>query len=155
MQSSAKNLREPFPMRQDINRPLDTIPTHPIIGPDGKDKFPGFEIRSVMPRLKFDTINNSRACYLMGSMFFYAVAVVLSVSVPEALHTKWKESEVSISPSALFQTALETELDKTNRHLVYWSTRALNAEKKLKMIENLIAAKDKDVKKFLLFESDS
>jgi len=91
----------------------------------------------------------------MGSMFFYAVAVVLSVSVPEALHTKWKESEVNISPSALFQTALETELDKTNRHLVYWSTRALNAEKKLKMIENLIAAKDKDVKKFLLFESDS
>ena len=91
----------------------------------------------------------------MGSMFFYAVAVVLSVSVPEALHTKWKESEVSISPSALFQTALETELDKTNRHLVYWSTRALNAEKKLKMIENLITAKDKDVKKFLLFESDS
>ena len=70
----------------------------------------------------------------MCSMFFYAVAVVLSVSVPEALHTvpealhtKWKESEVSISPSALFQTALETELDKTNRHLVYWSTRALNA----------------------------
>ena len=51
MQSSARNLREPFPMRQDINRPLDTIPTHPIIGPDGKDKFPGFEIRSVMPRV--------------------------------------------------------------------------------------------------------
>ena len=49
--ASARNLREPFPMRQDINRPLNTIPTHPIIGPDGKDKFPGFEIRSVMPRV--------------------------------------------------------------------------------------------------------
>ena len=51
MMPGARNLREPFPMRQDINRPLDTIPTHPIIGPDGKDKFPGFEIRSVMPRV--------------------------------------------------------------------------------------------------------
>ena len=79
----------------------------------------------------------------MGSMFFYAVAVVLSVSVPEALHTKWKESDVSISPSALFQTALETELDKTNRHLVYWSTRALNAEKKLKMIGSDLALLEK------------
>ena len=85
----------------------------------------------------------------MGSMFFYAVAVVLSVSVPEALHTKWKESDLNISPSALFQTALETELDKTNRHLVYWSKRALNAEKKLTMISKLIDANDKDVKKFL------
>ena len=91
----------------------------------------------------------------MDSMFFCVVAVVLSVSVPEALPTKWKESELSISPSALFQTALETELDKTNRHLVYWSSRALNAEKKLKMIANLIEAKDKYVKKFLLFESES
>ena len=91
----------------------------------------------------------------MCSMLFYVVAVVLSVSVPEALHTKWKESDLNISPSALFQSALETELDKTNRHLVYWSSRALNAEKKLKMISNLIEARDKDVKKFLLFESDS
>jgi hypothetical protein len=76
------------------------------------------------------------------------MAVVVSVSVPEALH------RLKISPSALFQTALETELDKTNRHLVYWSSRALNAEKKLKMIESLISADDKDVKKFLLFESE-
>jgi hypothetical protein len=37
---------------------------------------------------------------------------------------------------------------------VYWSSRALNAEKKLKMIESLISADDKDVKKFLLFESE-
>ena len=55
---------------------------------------------------------------------------------------------------ALFQTALETELDNTNRHLVYWSNRALTAEKKLKMIENLLAADNKDVKKFLLFENE-
>jgi post-segregation antitoxin (ccd killing protein) len=82
------------------------------------------------------------------------MAVVVSVSVPEALHSRWKESDLKISPSALFQTALETELDKTNRHLVYWSSRALNAEKKLKMIESLISADDKDVKKFLLFESE-
>tara|TARA_R100000458_G_C8150959_1_gene158616 strand:- start:187 stop:444 length:258 start_codon:yes stop_codon:yes gene_type:complete len=82
------------------------------------------------------------------------MASVISVSVPDELGRRWKESGRDISPSALFQTALETELDNTNRHLVYWSTRALNAEKKLKMIENLISANDKDVKKFLLFESD-
>jgi post-segregation antitoxin (ccd killing protein) len=82
------------------------------------------------------------------------MAVVVSVSVPEALHSRWKASDLKISPSALFQTALETELDKTNRHLVYWSSRALNAEKKLKMIESLISADDKDVKKFLLFEGE-
>ncbi len=82
------------------------------------------------------------------------MAVVVSVSVPEHLHSRWKDSSLDISPSALFQTALETELDNTNRHLVYWSNRALNAEKKLKMIENLLAADNKDVKKFLLFENE-
>lgn len=82
------------------------------------------------------------------------MARVLSVSVPEALYSKWQDSDLDISPSSLFQTALETELDKTNRHLVYWSSRALNAEKKLKMISNLIEANDKDVKKFLLFEAE-
>ena len=82
------------------------------------------------------------------------MASVISVSVPDDLGRRWKESGRDISPSALFQTALETELDNTNRHLVYWSARALNAEKKLKMIENLIGANDKDVKKFLLFEND-
>ena len=81
------------------------------------------------------------------------MAKVLSVSVPEALYDKWQESDLDISPSSLFQTALETELEKTNQHLVYWSTRALNAEKKLKTIANLINADDKEVKKFLLFES--
>jgi post-segregation antitoxin (ccd killing protein) len=82
------------------------------------------------------------------------MAIVVSVSVPEALHVRWKESGLDISPSALFQTALETELNKTNQHLVYWSSRALNAEKKLKTIAQLISANDKDVKKFLLFDSD-
>ncbi|MGA1583419.1 MAG: hypothetical protein ACO4CH_09200 [Saprospiraceae bacterium] len=81
------------------------------------------------------------------------MAKVLSVSVPEALYDKWQESDLDISPSSLFQTALETELEKTNQHLVYWSTRALNAEKKLKTIANLINADDKEVKKFFLFES--
>ena len=82
------------------------------------------------------------------------MAIVVSVSVPEALHVRWKESGLDISPSALFQTALETELNKTNQHLVYWSSRALNAEKKLKTIAQLINANDKEVKKFLLFDSD-
>jgi|TARA_R110000822_G_scaffold40392_2_gene109976 post-segregation antitoxin (ccd killing protein) len=80
------------------------------------------------------------------------MAVVLSVSVPEALHCRWKESELDISPSALFQSALETELSKTNQHLVYWSNRALTAEKKLKTIAQLIAATDKDVRRFLYFD---
>lgn len=80
------------------------------------------------------------------------MAVVLSVSVPEALHCRWKESELDISPSALFQSALETELSKTNQHLVYWSNRALTAEKKLKTIAQLIAADDKDVRRFLYFD---
>lgn len=81
------------------------------------------------------------------------MAIVVSVSVPDSLHQRWRESELDISPSALFQTALETELNKTNQHLVYWSTRALNAEKKLKTIENLIQAPDKDIKKFLMIET--
>ena len=81
------------------------------------------------------------------------MAVVVSVSVPESLHTKWKESDLDVSPSALFQQALETKLDIKNGALVYWSTRALEAEKKLKIIQNLLSAKSNDVKKFLLFES--
>ena len=81
------------------------------------------------------------------------MAVVVSVSVPESLHTKWKESDLDVSPSALFQQALETKLDRKNGELVYWSTRALEAEKKLKIIQNLLSAKSNDVKKFLLFES--
>jgi len=86
---------------------------------------------------------------------FLCMAIVVSVSVPDALHLKWKESGLDLSPSTLFQTALESELNKTNRHLVYWSERALNAEKKLKTIENLIKAPDKEIKKLMLIESMS
>tara|TARA_R100001460_G_scaffold18459_1_gene39142 strand:- start:392 stop:646 length:255 start_codon:yes stop_codon:yes gene_type:complete len=84
------------------------------------------------------------------------MAEVVSVSVPENLYNRWKDSNRSdISPSALFQTALETELDNTNRHLTYWSQRALSAEKKLKMIANLIDANDRDIKKILLLQNEN
>lgn len=79
------------------------------------------------------------------------MAKVLSVSVPEVLYEKWRESDIDISPSTLFQSALETELNKTNQFLRYWSERALKAEKKLKIISELLQAKDQDVKKFLVF----
>jgi len=82
------------------------------------------------------------------------MASVISVSVPDELSRRWKQSGKDISPSALFQTALETNLDDTNKAMAYWSDRALTAEKKLKTIMSVIAASDKDVKKFLLFESD-
>ena len=83
------------------------------------------------------------------------MAVVVSVSVPAALHNKWKQSGLDISPSQLFQTALVAELDKKNQALVYWSSRALEAEKKLKLIKNLLVADKRSVKKFLLFENES
>ena len=70
------------------------------------------------------------------------------------LHKRWKQSNLQISPSALFQTALETELDQTNRHLVYWSQRALNAEKKLQMIQSLIDANTSEIKKLLLLQNE-
>ena len=82
------------------------------------------------------------------------MASVISVSVPDELSRRWKASGKDISPSALFQTALETELDNTNKAMAYWSERALSAEKKIKTILNVINSSDRDVKKFLLFESD-
>ena len=82
------------------------------------------------------------------------MAEVVSVSVPENLHKRWKQSKLQISPSSLFQTALETELDQTNRHLVYWSQRALNAEKKLQMIQSLIDANTSEIKKLLLLQNE-
>ena len=82
------------------------------------------------------------------------MAKVLSVSIPEALYERWREADLDISPSSLFQSALESELDKTNRHLVYWSSRALNAEKRLKLIAKLIKIDDSAVKKFLMVNSD-
>jgi hypothetical protein len=62
------------------------------------------------------------------------------------------DSGLDLSPSTLFQTALETELNKSNQHLVYWSTRALNAEKKLKTIQNLLETPDKDIKKMVILD---
>ena len=80
------------------------------------------------------------------------MAVVLSVSIPDDMHSRWKTSGLDISPSAIFQNALESQLTETNQQLTYWSNRALSAEKKLKTIEKLLLANDKEIKKVLYFE---
>ena len=82
------------------------------------------------------------------------MAVVVSVSVPDDLNAKWKQSDLKISPSQIFQIALETQLDGKNKHLQHWSSRALSAEKKLKLIQSMVKADDKEVKKFAWFEND-
>ena len=82
------------------------------------------------------------------------MAVVVSVSVPDELNAKWKQSNLKISPSQIFQIALETQLDGKNKHLQHWSSRALSAEKKLKLIQSMVKADDKEVKKFAWFEND-
>ena len=82
------------------------------------------------------------------------MAVVVSVSVPDDLNAKWKQSNLKISPSQIFQIALETQLDGKNKHLQHWSSRALSAEKKLKLIQSMVKADDKEVKKFAWFETD-
>ena len=82
------------------------------------------------------------------------MAVVVSVSVPDDLNAKWKQSNLKISPSQIFQIALETQLDGKNKHLQHWSSRALSAEKKLKLIQSMVKADDKEVKKFAWFEND-
>ena len=82
------------------------------------------------------------------------MAVVVSVSVPDELNAKWKQSDLKISPSQIFQIALETQLDGKNKHLQHWSSRALSAEKKLKLIQAMGGANDKEVKKFAWFEND-
>ena len=82
------------------------------------------------------------------------MAVVVSVSVPDDLNAKWKQSNLKISPSQIFQIALETQLDGKNKHLQHWSSRALSAEKKLKLIQSMVSANDKEVKKFAWFEND-
>ena len=81
------------------------------------------------------------------------MAVVVSVSVPDDLNAKWKQSDLKISPSQIFQIALETQLDGKNKHLQHWSSRALAAEKKLKLIQACASANDKEVKKFAWFEN--
>ena len=80
------------------------------------------------------------------------MAKVVSVSVPDELHDRWLNSGLDISPSSLFQTALETELGRTNQHLAYWSDRGLTAEKKIKAILKLIQSPDKEVKRLLMFD---
>ena len=82
------------------------------------------------------------------------MAVVVSVSVPDELNAKWKQSDLKISPSQIFQIALETQLDGKNKHLQHWSSRALAAEKKLKLIQACASANDKELKKFAWFEND-
>ena len=82
------------------------------------------------------------------------MAVVVSVSVPDELNAKWKQADLKISPSQIFQIALETQLDGKNKHLQHWSSRALAAEKKLKLIQACATANDKEVKKFAWFEND-
>ena len=82
------------------------------------------------------------------------MAVVVSVSVPDELNAKWKQSDLKISPSQIFQIALETQLDGKNKHLQHWSSRALAAESKLKLIQACASANDKEVKKFAWFEND-
>ena len=82
------------------------------------------------------------------------MAVVVSVSVPDELNAKWIQSVLKISPSQIFQIALETQLDGKNKHLQHWSSRALSAEKKLKLIQAMVGANDKEVKKFAWFEND-
>lgn len=90
----------------------------------------------------------------MWVAWFFIVSKVLSVSIPDALYERWREADIDISPSSIFQSALETELDQSNRFLVYWSSRALNAEKKLNVISKLLKANDQEIKKLLLFEND-
>ena len=80
------------------------------------------------------------------------MAVVVSVSVPDELKRKWDQSNLKISPSQIFQIALETQLDGKNKHLQHWSSRALSAEKKLKLFEQILNARDIDIKKFAYFQ---
>ena len=63
------------------------------------------------------------------------MAKVISVSVPDELYARWEESDLDISPSSLFQTALETQLGAKNQLVMYWSDRALDTEKKLNTIK--------------------
>mgnify|MGYP001227451440 CR=1 FL=1 len=66
------------------------------------------------------------------------MAQVVSVSVPDELFARWKQSDLSISPSSLFHMALETHLDSKSQYIHHWSLRALKAEKKLNIIKEFI-----------------
>ena len=82
------------------------------------------------------------------------MAVVVSVSVPDDLNAKRKRSDLKKSQSQIFQIAIVTQLDGKEKHLQHWSSRALSAEKKLKLIQAMVGANDKEVKKFSWFENE-
>ena len=66
------------------------------------------------------------------------MAQVISISVPDELYIRWKESDINISPSFIFQTALEAYIGPKNQLVPYWSDRALKAEKKLEIIKEFL-----------------
>ena len=80
------------------------------------------------------------------------MAKVISVSVPDELYARWEESDLDISHSSLFQTALETQLGAKNQLVLYWSERALNDEKKLNTIKKILNNDGQTIKRFQMFE---
>ena len=82
----------------------------------------------------------------------FHVAKVISVSVPDELYARWEESDLDISPSSLFQTALETQLGAKNQLVLYWSNRALDDEKKLNTIKKILSNDGQTMKRFQMFE---
>ena len=80
------------------------------------------------------------------------MAKVISVSVPDELYARWEVSDLNISPSSLFQTALETQLGAKNQLVLYWSERALNDEKKLNTIKKILNNDGQTIKRFQMFE---
>ena len=82
----------------------------------------------------------------------FPVAKVISVSVLDELYARWEESDLDISPSSLFQTALETQLGAKNQLVLYWSNRALDDEKKLNTIKKILSNDGQTMKRFQMFE---
>ena len=82
----------------------------------------------------------------------FPVAKVISVSVPDELYARWEASDLDISPSSLFQTALETQLGAKNQLVLYWSNRALDDEKKLNTIKKILSNDGQTMKRFQMFE---
>ena len=80
------------------------------------------------------------------------MAKVISVCVPDELYARWEESNLDISPSSLFQSALETQLGAKNQLLMYWSNRALDTEKKLNTIKKILDTDAGTIKRLRLFE---
>ena len=83
------------------------------------------------------------------------MAKVVSCSVPDELYDRWTDSGLDISPSQIFQTALEQQLGRKGQLFAYWSTRALSAEEKLKTIMKIVTAPETEIKRFLMFEEMS